>query len=104
MLLEQATFLVPVVRDSNREKHELNKWASFEVFLYNQCGGYTKDANVKGIWKADDGECIRDISRRYTVAYNPAIRVNPIPAIVDWIKREFDQQAVYVNYSKAEIR
>jgi len=93
--LAEYTFLIPLVRDSDRREHDkrANDWLASK--LYKTFGGYTLAGTVRGTWKDSNGNELYDDSTVYRVAIEPNL-VYKLRRIIESCKIVFDQQTVYV--------
>jgi len=93
--MQEFTFYIPVVRDSDKKPHNENRWSFLEDRMARAFGGYTRKANVTGAWLDDSGKLIRDESRVYSIGVSE-------DKLVNWQRFSaslaviFDQQCIYV--------
>lgn len=101
-----CTFLIPVVRDSDRRPHAPVVWRLLQDALVRTFGAltgpepvlyYRKPDAVPGAWRPEEGEApVEDLSRRYTVAV-PADRVDELRALLRRAGNSFDQRVMYLE-------
>lgn len=101
-----CSFLVPVVRDSDRQPHPPILWRLLEdalLGLFDGLGGpetvllYRMPQPVPGRWSPEPGETpVEDASRRYTVAV-AAGRVDELRALLRRAGNSFDQRVMYLE-------
>lgn len=92
--LVEYTFLIPILRDSDREPHEQRANDRLADRLYSCFGGYSIAGNVTGTWKDSNGETCFDVSTVYRVAIVPE-HVHVLRGIITECKTWFDQRTVY---------
>lgn len=103
--LIECSFLIPVVRDSNRAPHPRSAWralgkALMAAFPEGHTGpevAYRDVRPVKGEY-ADfvTGRIVRDLSRRYTVAV-PIVKLHALRRMLSRTATTFDQKAIYLS-------
>ena len=101
-----CTFLIPVVRDSDRRLHSPLVWRLLQNALVDTFGAltgpesvlyYRKHDAVSGAWRPEDGkEAVEDLSRKYTVAV-PTRRVDELRALLRSAGNSFDQRVMYLE-------
>lgn len=101
-----CTFLVPVVRDSDREPHPPLLWRSLQNVLVERFGAltgpeavlyYRYPRPVAGTWSPDgDLDLVEDFSRRYTVAVT-ADQLDELRAVLRRAGNSFDQRVIYLE-------
>jgi len=93
--------LIPVLRDSDRKPHGVVAWKRFEEYLVSLFNGFTERQSVRGQWRSDEsGRIIDDMSVEY--AFSTCVE-SKLSLVIAYVKREFDQQAIYIGISHAEI-
>jgi len=105
-------FLVPLVRDSDREPHPPVLWRLLQDALLRAFGSLTGPRTVihlsrtpvPGAWSPRQGESpVEDLSREYTVAV-PADRVDDLRALLRRVGNSFDQRTMYLEVAgRAEL-
>jgi len=90
----EITFLIPVVRDGNKQPHCPTLWDAFATDLLMTFGGVTRLAECEGCWRDGDGQAIKDVSRRYKIAVE-AQREQEVYALLRRWRPQFDQQCIY---------
>lgn len=101
-----SVFLIPVVRDSDRQPHPPVLWRLLQDALIKRLGAvtgpetvlyYRSPEPVPGAWSPGEGEQpVEDLSRKYAVAI-PADRVNELRALLRRAGNSFDQQVMYLE-------
>jgi hypothetical protein len=104
--LPVCVFLVPLVRDGDRQPHPPVLWRLLQDALVERFGGatgpetvawYRDREPVSGAWSPGEGEApVTDLSRRYTVALPPD-RVDDLRDLLRRVGHSFDQQAMYLE-------
>lgn len=99
--LAEYTFLIPLVRDSDRREHDqrANDWLASK--LYKTFGGYTLAGTVRGTWRDSNGNELFDESTVYRVASEPKLFYK-LRRIIESCKVVFDQRTVYVARTSNE--
>ena len=88
--------LVPLA-DNDGVPFSNSAFASFEAFLVDTAGGFTRRGDVEGAWKAPDGRVMRDRSRSYVVTVPEHLADHVASAIDHYVRRQFRQQAAFVE-------
>jgi hypothetical protein len=101
-----CSFLIPIVRDSDRKPHPPVLWRLLHDSLLRAFGAwsgpeavvyYRQQEPVPGTWSPGEGEePVEDLSRRYTLAV-PADRVDDLRALIRRAGNSFDQRAMYLE-------
>jgi hypothetical protein len=101
-----CVFLVPLVRDSDRQPHAPILWRLLQDALLRLFGGFTGPETVlyyrnrdtaRGHWSPAEGEMpVEDLSRKYVAAV-PEERIEDLRALVRRIGNSFDQRAMYLE-------
>jgi hypothetical protein len=101
-----CVFLIPVVRDSDRQPHPPILWRLLQDALLGRFDGmsgpetvvhYRTVDPVAGTWSPAAGpEPVEDLSRRYTVAI-PEDRLDDLRALLRRAGNSFDQRAIYLE-------
>ena len=89
--MKQYTFLIPILRNSDREKHHVDTWKELESFLLSFFGGYScPNCAIKGKWfDPESGEVIEDSSGEFRVSCDDE---KPLFAILRDSCAAFDQK------------
>ncbi|HSL81779.1 MAG TPA: hypothetical protein VLF66_03330 [Thermoanaerobaculia bacterium] len=101
-----CVFLVPLVRDSDRQPHAPILWHLLQDALLRLVGGFTGPETVlyyrhrettRGLWSPADGEIpVEDLSRKYVVAV-PQERTDELRGLVRRIGNSFGQRVLYLE-------
>jgi len=101
-----CVFLVPIVRDSDRQPHQPILWDMLRDALLRAFRAVTgpetvicyRDTNVvPGAWSPGESKApIEDLNRRYTVAI-PATQMEDLRALLRRVGNSFDQQVMYLE-------
>jgi len=100
-----CTFLVPLVRDSDRQPHPPVLWRLLQDALLDAFAGlsgpetvmYVGREAVEGAWFPGIDEApVEDQSRKYTVAI-PEEQVDELRALLRRAGNSFDQRAMYLE-------
>ncbi len=103
--LAECSFLIPMVRDSDRKPHPIETWWAFQEELRTAWPeGHTgpewayRDVRpISGEYRdSGTGRVVRDVSRRFTLAV-PESRVGALRSILADAARRFDQKAIYLS-------
>ncbi len=104
--LVECSFLVPVVRDSDRRAHSALNWRLLHNALHRGFGGRTGPRRVfafrsaelvPGGWSPEGGgEPIEDESRLYKVSV-PEDRLDELRVLLRKVANSFDQQVIYLS-------
>lgn len=99
-------FLVPLVRDSDRQPHAPILWRLLQDALLGLFGGltgpeavlyYRHRESTRGVWSAEEGEApVEDLSRKYVVAVPPE-RIDELRAFIRRVGNSFDQRVMYLE-------
>ena len=90
-------FLMPIVRNGNRQEHEAWVCEALHSALYERFGGYTVASTVySGTYRDASGECINDVSRMYKVALAPS-QLGIMREILKHTAKVFDQESVFLS-------
>ena len=88
--------LVPLA-DNDGVPFSDSAFASFEDFLVDTAGGFTRRGDVERAWRAPDGQVMRDRSRSYVVPVPEHLTDRVASAIDHYVRRQFRQQAAFVE-------
>lgn len=91
----ECTFLIPTVRDDDKQPHCPTLWDHFERDLIETFGGYTFLGLCRGSWKDSDGNIICDYSQRYSVAVENH-NEDQFYSLLRHYRVKFGQQCLYV--------
>ncbi len=102
--LLECAFLIPLVRDSDRQPHEALAWKLLQDALFDLCGGYTGAetmcrlaSSVSGAYEEDGtSRRVEDQSLRYLVAV-PKSRLAELRKLLRRAANTFDQKSVYLS-------
>lgn len=100
--LVEYTFLIPSVRDDNRQFHANGKWQWLNDKLHLRFGGFTTAGIVCGSWQDSKGKTIYDKSRVYRVAI-PTSRLNELLDVLELCKFTFCQQTIYLALTSSRV-
>ena len=99
----ECAFLIPLVRDSDRERHQPSCWNALQDALFERFGGstgpdviYRAVRPVRGEYRTESGERVSDESWRYVVAV-PRARLDELRSILRRAGNTFDQEAIYLT-------
>jgi hypothetical protein len=101
----QCEFLVPIVRNSDKQPHQPTTWKSLgdeirRAFPAGHSGPetfYRGDSLVPGEYEDSPGDPpITDTSRRYLLAISPS-RVEELRQLLRRAANTFDQKAIYLS-------
>ena len=90
------TVLVPKLSNAGVSFPRL-LFLKYEEFLRRLASGHTAD-DAEGSWQ-DGGQVYRDQHRRYSVIVSSARAVDVALQISQYVQKEFNQKAVYVEVS-----
>ena len=107
--LVECSFLVPLVRNTDKKPHSATVWQALERTLYETFGGstgpehiYRSVSGVPGSYQDDDGSPVRDESWRYIVAL-PVRQIDRLRAILRKVANSFDQECIYLCKPGGEV-
>ena len=99
-------FLVPVLRDSNRQPHRPVLWDLLQDALVERFEGfggpetvlyYRTAEPVTGVWSPEKGRnLVEDLSRKYTVAL-ASEHLGELRALLRRVGNSFDQRVMYLE-------
>ena len=95
----QTRFLVPLVSNDGQSFPE-SKFDELETQIILQLGGFQKESEIKGGWKADDGRLMTDAALtpyRVTVFDIPILW--KLYQFLQRICTDFQQEALYLEVS-----
>ena len=100
----ECSFLIPLVRNSDRTKHSPTAWRLLQDTLRRHFGGLTGPERVinvardckRGEYTSPEGGVIEDESHRYTVAVEPG-RVDELRVVLRRAANTFDQIEIYLS-------
>ena len=87
----KAQFLVPT-HDNEGNPFSRRQWQALHERLDATFNGFSRRNGVHGQW-----EGYRDLSREYTVALPGWLHVPRLLALVQWVRVEFKQEAIYIE-------
>ncbi len=99
----ECYFLVPLVRNSDKQPHPPLAWNALDDALYTTFQGATGPEQVfvavrpvAGQYQGRGGERIRDQSYRYLAAI-PESQVDALRALLRRVANTFDQECMYLS-------
>ena len=102
ILGREYTFLVPIRYNSTRLPIAKYHWNWLETELVALFGGYTRGANVNGVWFDADGQRVEDDSWSYKIAC-PVESREKLVKLLQTVKRKLDQEAIYLSQSAVRV-
>lgn len=96
--MPECVFLIPLVRDSDRQPHSPILWELLRYALRRKFEGFHFDiATVQGEWSpsGDPENLVQDECRKFTVAV-PEERIDELRSLLRRAGNSFDQRAVYL--------
>ena len=104
-MLQEFSFLIPVVRNGNRQLHHSKVWTWLESWLLKRFGGFSTDSEpVRGSWRSDAGEIVNDQSDRYYVALDPEkADVSHLRQLLAVACDKFDQECIYLRHADGSV-
>ena len=94
-MLLRTMILVPIA-DNARQPYPAETWRELRRKLVDTIGGYSNTGVVRGAWR--DGETVyTDASQQIIVSLESVRQIPQWLEIVEWVLREFRQEAVYVE-------
>ena len=107
--LVECSFLVPLVRNTNKKKHSSSVWQALERTLYETFGGgtgpeqiYRSVSHTPGFYEDDSGGFTPDESFRYLVALRRD-EFDRLRAILRKVANSFDQECIYLRKPGGEV-
>jgi hypothetical protein len=101
--LLECAFLIPLVRNSDRQPHQPICWSALEDALYLEFGGDTGPELIHravrptpGAYRDDSGTRAHDESWRYIAAV-PRRRLDDLRRILGRAANTFDQESIYLS-------
>ncbi len=104
--LIECSFLIPIVRDSDRRPHPPIVWRLLQDALHHRFGGRTGPRRVFAFRSAElvpggwipegDTKAIEDESRLYKVSV-PEDKLDELRTLLGQVANTFDQQVVYLS-------
>ena len=101
--LVECSFLIPLVRDSNKQPHQPVYWNALQDALFGCFGGstgpdvvYRAVRPVRGEYESESGARVLDESYRYIVA-TPRRRLDELRSILRRARNTFDQESIYLS-------
>lgn len=102
--LLECAFLIPLVRDSDRQSHEAVTWKLLQDALFDLCGGYTGGetmyqlaSSVPGAYEEEGtSRSVEDQSLRYIVAISKT-HLAELRKLLGRAANTFDQKSVYLS-------
>lgn len=97
MALIDTFILVPIEYNDGRKVEE-SKYDQLELMILEQIGGYTKETGLRGGWRdPQSGKVYRDEHVKYVIGIDSWAKVSDIIGIAKWIKKEWEQESVYIS-------
>jgi hypothetical protein len=97
--MREFTFLIPIVRDTNKAAHSQFAWDWLETVLGKAYGGFTYCGEVQGHWLENGVDCF-DTSRKYLVCGETD---KLLRGIIGQAKLNFDQQCIYLAETASNV-
>jgi len=88
--------LVPL-RDNDGVSFTDVDFERFEDYLLNTSGGFTRRADVEGVWRSPDGVVMRDCSRAYALTLPRKVADLQMSLLTVYIRKQFRQEAAFVE-------
>ncbi len=96
--MPECVFLIPLLRDSDRQPHPPILWELLRNALRRKFEGFHFDiATVRGEWSPPDNleNVVEDESRKFTVAV-PEEKIDELRMLLRRAGNSFDQRAIYL--------
>jgi hypothetical protein len=97
----EITFLVPIVRNSDRKEHCSTAWDHLEGRMFDLFDGFTRCEDVVGSWRNEHGTVVKDTSRQYKVAIS-SDKEGQFWDFLEQSKGVFDQMCIYAAITSKE--
>jgi hypothetical protein len=88
--------LVPL-RDNDGVPFTDAEFETFEEYLLSTAGGFTRRADVEGVWRSPDGVVMRDRSRAYALTLPKEVADLQMSLLTVYIRKQFRQEAAFVE-------
>jgi|GEM_PF-1117837 len=88
--------LVPL-RDNDGVLFTDADFERFEEYLLSTAGGFTRRADVEGVWRSPDGVVMRDRSRAYALTLPKEVADLQMSLLTVYIRKQFRQEAAFVE-------
>lgn len=91
------TYILVPQKDNNGNPFPVSKLQKLRNTLIDEFGGVSiEEGSIAGYWKG--GERIyKDTNDKYMIALGSLTEIPKLLEIVRWVRKEFQQEAVYVN-------
>jgi hypothetical protein len=105
MRLVECSFLIPILRNSDRNPHQPRCWSFLQDELLATFAGFTGPRKVfafksaesgQGAWRDANDGIVEDESRSYTIAV-PIHKVAELRSILGRTAEMFDQECIYFS-------
>ena len=91
----KTLFLVPE-RDNDGQPFDRALWLELDRRLAELSEGFSYRLDVHGVWRSGD-RVYRDVSREYTLSFPSWRRIPAWLALMDWVRVQFRQEALYIE-------
>jgi len=88
--------LVPL-RDNDGVPFTDADFERFEDYLLSLAGGFTRRADVEGVWRSPAGAVMRDRSRAYALTLPKHVADLQMSLLTVYIREQFRQEAAFVE-------
>jgi hypothetical protein len=88
--------LVPL-RDNDGVPFTDVEFEQLEDYLLSLAGGFTRRADVEGVWRSPEGAVMRDRSRAYALTLPRKVADLQMSLLTVYIRKQFRQEAAFVE-------